>query len=428
MRVYFKGEGQPNPELVFPDPGMGGDSVTLILNLTDGVPFLPQTYIDLGYTHYEVWCVGGSGGRGGHLFSGYQFYAQRVLTAMDSTMWAINLRIASFWASRLDPPYGPYSPPNEAGLYAYVQANNPGHTAYVATFLGAYLSEMSNAGGGGGGGGGSHRHSGLLLTLPDEVEVVVGQAGIDSGVGQTDVNGVVTPIPEAMQDIWDSGNAQYELDSDAMREWQNSYPEPRDSFAPPQPGGDGGYSSFNGDMCQASGGKGGKPVKSWVSGSLVVDGAGGEGGIGNRATPGGGAAGSTADNINGQQGTWNGTIGSGGGGGRGGHMLPRIGHEGMPDYTPPRPLAGTDGGRGAYSFEDTTLYGARQPAVPFPVRNQTYDYYTGELDTDTTTMTSVAFTGGGGGGARPYGQVPYGGRAVGSNPEGVVLIRIFRIE
>jgi hypothetical protein len=37
----------------------------VVLTLKDGVPFLPQPYLDLGYTNFDVLCIGGGGGMGG---------------------------------------------------------------------------------------------------------------------------------------------------------------------------------------------------------------------------------------------------------------------------------------------------------------------------------------------------------------------------
>lgn len=121
--------------------------------------------------------------------------------------------------------------------------------------------------GGAGGGGGVHRVQGLLSALPTLTPVVVGAAGAEAS---------------------DTSSAS-----------------PGGLLA----GGDGGYSSFNGTLCRASGGKGGLPVTSGTQ--TDPGGIGGAGGIGNSATAGGGAAA-------GLDGTWDGVIGSGGGGGDGG--------------------------------------------------------------------------------------------------------------
>ena len=51
MRIGFSGYSGPLPPIV--------------LELTGDVPFVPGEYIDLGYTNYDVMCIGGAGGHGG---------------------------------------------------------------------------------------------------------------------------------------------------------------------------------------------------------------------------------------------------------------------------------------------------------------------------------------------------------------------------
>lgn len=174
--------------------------------------------------------------------------------------------------------------------------------------------------GGGGGGGGLHRVNGLLSALPDTIPVVVGVAG---ALGT-----------EHASDPAQTTN-----------------------------GGDGGYSSFNGTTCQASGGKGGKRAQS-NSLTVTTQANGGDGGWGNRTTPGGGASGGTAGTpsatgpgtvgTDGTDGTLvqdlvYGLIGQGGGGGAGG-----VGKFGSGGTTC---NAATNGGRGSYNPADLSVYG-----------------------------------------------------------------------
>lgn len=143
--------------------------------------------------------------------------------------------------------------------------------------------------GGTGGGGGFHRVQGMLAGLPSSCPVVVGAAG-------TNGTDVASGTPPATTD-----------------------------------GEDGGYSSFNGTTCRASGGKGGKRVQTnWYvypdAGQTYAD--GGEGGVGGSIVAGGGADGGLAGvphdpgpgtpGTNGGDGQLLDWIGGGGGGGAGG--------------------------------------------------------------------------------------------------------------
>lgn len=93
--------------------GFGGPLVPLFLKLPNGIPFLKAAYVAMGYTDFDVICIGGAGGRGGGAI-----------------------------------PNAPFP----AGAWQLVS-------------------------GGGGGGGGLQRVKGLLLGLPASVPVVVGAAG-----------------------------------------------------------------------------------------------------------------------------------------------------------------------------------------------------------------------------------------------------------
>lgn len=226
--------------LIQPDP--------LVIKFTDNQDLDILQYIELGYTHFDVICIGGGGGMGGGI-----------------------------------------------------------DTANTGTLVRNY--------GGAGGGGGFHRVKGLLSALPSEVAIIVGTGG-SLGTEHASNPGFCTD------------------------------------------GGNGGYSSFNGDTCRASGGKGGKKV---ASNSLTVttDADGGEGGLGDRTTAGGGAAGGIAGTptsggpgtpgTNGTDGTLLQDIGQGGGGGAGG-----VGKYGSGGTTC---NAATNGGRGSYNPGDTSVYG-----------------------------------------------------------------------
>lgn len=198
-------------------------------------------------------------------------------------------------------------------------------------------------GGGGGGGGGSHRVQGELSSLPNSVSVIVGRAGRSS----SRANMSQAPL-------------------------------------------DGGYSSFNGSLCRASGGKAG------TNPTPTVVGSGGEAGIGNRTTAGGGG--------NSQHGSWDGEIGSGGRGGAGGVLVQQ--NSGRLVMT-----QGRNGGDGSYS-------------QGMPVAG------VGGAASDPMEHTDYKFCGGSGGGATPR---PLNGlsQAFGSNApnaiaDGVVVLRLIR--
>lgn len=228
-------------------------------------------------------------------------------------------------------------------------------TANTGTLIRSY--------GGRGGGGGFHRSRGVLATLPEPCPISVGQPGADGSDHAS--NPALTTH-----------------------------------------GQDGGFSSFNDNTCQASGGEGGKRVQANADNvAPVAD--GGDGGLGNRTAAGGGGAGGVCGTpspsgpgtpgIDGKDGTLINDIGAGGGGGAGG-----VGKYG----TAVTCLSATAGGRGAYDPGDTSVYG--------PGANPSMDE-----DTDAADIVP-----GDGGGAKtaPLNSLPtvYGS----SGQPGVVVLRL----
>jgi hypothetical protein len=218
--------------------------------------FIPAVWLDLGYTNFDVICIGGGGGRGGGI-----------------------------------------------------------DTANTGTKIRNY--------GGEGGGGGYQRVQGLLSALPSFCPVVVGDAG---ALGTEHVS-----------------NATLTTDGE-----------------------DGGYSTFNDDLCQASGGKGGKRAQS-NSATALTFAHGGDGGIGNRITAGGGAAGGVCGDpedvistaTDGEDGTIIDDIGHGGGGGAGG----------IAEYHTPDGISyleATAGGWGSYLPDDVMVAGNGEDAQQDP--------------------------------------------------------------
>lgn len=291
MRVQLGGVGEPIPGLALPDPNLDDAAVPVILELVDGDIFRKADYVALGYTHYEVWCIGAHGGRGAD--GGGRGYPINPATGYSD-------------------PFYPNSEGQQTMLalswpYYYVGSVQHVHDPFIGD---------ANIFGGGGGGGGLHRVGGALADIPEEVPVVVGVAGADKGIMQAARPDPITPqiattYDEAVGDIGKQGwpyfpNGVFDL--------------PHTPFDPLEDGEDGGHSAF-GDICEASGGKGGKAAGYWVgagAGALLwISGNGGEGGAGGRTEPGGGAAGGTSE-ADAPDGTWDGTIGKGGGGGRGG--------------------------------------------------------------------------------------------------------------
>jgi len=359
MRVHFRGEGLGIPPYALPDPGEDSNVPVLVRVLQDGVPFVPDQYIAMGYDRYEVWVVGAAGGRGGapaNVDVRWQYYLEQPVT-------------------------------NPANIHYF----DPQAVVIGTTYdewTGTDIALLQR--GGGGGGGGLHVVSGLLAALPDEVPVVVGQAGADAPVGLLRPN---AESWEALPPGWGRPNV--------FRD------PPYVTFHPPQAGGNGGYSSF-GTVAQASGGKGGHPAVYHVTtpGDMwYFDGAGGEGGLGGRTAPGGGAPGSSTTTSDGADGTWDGIIGSGGGGGRGGGAYNDIqdGRIFGGDWHP-----STNGGQGAFSYLDPSILGTRGLRAADPTGN------------GKVTMAGV------GGGVRANRNLPVGSYAPGYSPNGAVLIRLSR--
>jgi hypothetical protein len=63
-RLELGGYEGPIPNIALPDPNLSADLPIQSLVLEDGVPFEKTDWVALGYTHYEVWCIGAAGGQG----------------------------------------------------------------------------------------------------------------------------------------------------------------------------------------------------------------------------------------------------------------------------------------------------------------------------------------------------------------------------
>ena len=359
MRVELGGQAEPRSEFALFAPGSTDSADSLVLVMEDGEVFAPADYISLGYTNFEAWCIGAAGGQGGGL-------------------------------------------------------------AVAGISLGVWH-------GGGGGGGGLHRVGGELSDLDAAVLVSVGVAGANG----SDHNGVHPYLAELNGD-------------GSIKDPLNLYANP--GHVPAQAGEDGAPSSF-GDVCHASGGKGGGPIEDlfdWMAydnthvsnyGLLQPNlrrqrrgGQGGAGGVGGQVLiegalifpdAGYGADGAESAYIGGtghrwsyenaDQGTWDGSIGEGGGGGVGG-VYGDPAYFGLSSgylWHPTGLLVAAKGGRGSFSYADTSVNGPGQGAYFGP---------------------HGGYVAGTGGGAKVVQTYKFGSNAPGFNPNGLVLLRLTKVD
>lgn len=412
--IHLAGLGDPIPGIALGDPNVDPNLAPLLLVLADGASFNKADYTGFGYTHYEAWCVGAAGGRGGGpgqvVIPETWSEAPAPSSEWTAHMNALRAQYAAlgenidyypYFTTVFYPPGSPpvYPPEAQPGLdnhslgYAgdnmwaisiamAEEKNNPTHVLPYVTRHTPILNAIASIAGGAGGGGGLHVVTGALADLPASVPVTVGQAGADGAVGQDQSSGVYNvPIPAVT--------------------WSERYDGVAGPhFSPPAAGADGGASSF-GTIAKASGGKGGSPAISWPGGVKTFAPSGGAGGLGNRTLAGGGAAGSSAAGTSGADGGWDGSIGAGGGGGRGGKAT--AAEPGPNDES-------TNGGQGSFSFADTSVFG----------------------DKDVRTFWAAGGSGGlvipgGGGGAKLPGNRKAGSKAVSYSPNGLVLLRLVRV-
>lgn len=438
-QIKLGGYGDPIPTMALPE--MDDDAPFTVLIFTDDANFGAAYYRSLGFTHYETWCVGAVGGRGGDGTNSYSLPYERTRSPVPSDIWALHLeylRVMDFFTSgEWDHiyHYGPSTELPNNGMITIVQHEefyNPEHLIWFYTYKNAILIPEIEGMGGGGGGGGLRKGFGELVDLPDLVPVVVGKAGVDAGYAQTIQLGSFTPemppvsYPNVASEPESTEKRLHEL-SNFFHTYQRSYPGTHTTFTGnPVKGEDGGASSF-GDVTQASGGKGGEPGMVWDGSKFIPKGHGGAGGVGGQLTAGGGAAGSISQTADGANGIWfyETGIGQGGGGGKGG--LPTTPATNIPFYRPPVPNPATAGGQGSYSFADTSVYGQRQYRQPWTYIKPVQDLATGTWTYVPTTDTGYMVTPGSGGGARPTPNLKFGSRAEGFSPNGVVMLRLAKV-
>lgn len=472
MRAFLGGRGLPRDEFALGGAGGNADSNTpVVLLLGDGEVFTPEDYISLGFTNFDAWCVGASGGRGGDAADIVKWRVTKTQEVMTGGVWADYVASAvaqdawrpgylyTLYLLPSDTPpssydhrdldyydsYGNHITPGPGSPIRYwltpaqyAEWQNPTHMGTVTHWQEPILYKTPFIGGGGGGGG-LHVVSGLLGDLPSSVIAEVGQQGSDGVAGQAfqaapwDASYYWQP--------WTSGVGFYSreglrLDGGMNEErwnWANRWPNGRPLMDPPAEGSPGGASSF-GDICQASGGKGGKPAIQWAGATRQQYAHGGAGGAGGQVTPGGGADGSISSGP-GKDGTWNGDIGKGGGGGRGGVEMHEIFSMSSGYVTVPF-IPATEGGRGSLNFADTSVWGARGPLGTYLRALRTFLYTDTEgprgnllnLPPAVDTLIPKPVNPGSGGGARIPGGRKYGSRAAGYSHDGAVLLRLFKLD
>lgn len=420
-RFEFGGHGDPIP---LPEDGLeaggadGTNRLPLIYNLPDGTIFRQADYSTFGYTHYEVCVIGAAGGAGGaaspatsnvsarggsgggggggglHLVSG------RLDELPDEVLVGVGKSGGKGINSNGQPWYRPvtWTTPDHdfVGEYLaifwedvlpnrlpYAQAGAP-KAPYVR--LGPYPNGSYSP----------YVYLPMFERLPQHTEVRVSGQHVDYFIQTT-------------------------FDTD---------------------GEDGEASTF-GEIAMASGGKGGKKAPQYMEtqtkpGYIGPGGNGGDGGIGGSIVAGGGGVGANShlagmnlgsnlplyNLVEAENGAWDGHIGEGGGGGRGSSTQPDAAygaHLGGGAYTQTNYFQSIDerasnGGRGSFSFADTSRYGPGAEG---------------------------GSVGGGGGGATTQRRVPgsiFGGawtegpfsslegKIPGQSSEGVVVIKLIQID
>lgn len=509
-RITLDGEGEPIPTEALPS-ALINETFPVLLTFTEDTTFNVEEYIALGFTHFEVWCVGAAGGRGGDAGTKFDWVEDPWTTkSVPSDIWAEYKNFGNL--ENVDPDIIQYADPTFSGdvpteygqtvtqHYSnwgqVIEHANPSHWVRQFNLIEPFIREpeVPLGLGGGGGGGGFHISSGVLADLPSSVPITVGQAGGDAGYGQVKV------YPTLVTDgsVWRRDRPKFTPTELAAAsgvgllkmqyynyfiDYLTSYPEPKE-FPNPQPGEDGGASTFADTLCCASGGKGGEPGSvfedigpTWVNGVrdfFEISGHGGQGGAGDRTAAGGGASGSISPGSAGSDGTWDGEIGEGGGGGCAGRPGAIVSIGG--GRTEQTYVLASSGGRGSFSSGAPAVHGEKHTRSEWirktrsfrtgaPLRESPGDVWLTEARlgpnyyipaqerswlypnapgynlawvpsngqpsgtyNETLVPTGKLLIPGGGGGARPFPTVKAGSRASGYSPNGVVLVRVSKIE
>jgi len=258
MRIFLAGHGEAVPLEAMPD---ASDENAMTLVLPDGYIFNKADFIALGFTHYEVMCVGAAGGRGGKSNFSYSGY---------NSTWEVFSMGGAGGGGGLEVVSGPLS---ELPDTCAVEVGVPGTDGADGVYsYGAY--------GGSDGAGALDRGDpgtdGGPSTFGDDICQASGGKG--GGAPPANNNKAASSGNNAMREVWDGTT------------WVSEA----------RAGGDGGQGGKGGQTAAGGGAEGGKSVAGGYSPF-----------IGNHDN--------TAQTLSDpENGSWDGDIGEGGGGGRGG--------------------------------------------------------------------------------------------------------------
>lgn len=297
-RVQLSGEGFPIPAEALPDANTGGDIPPTTLLLPPG-DFLKAEMMALGYTHYEVTCIGAVGGMGGRIkFSGSWSYGggggggglHRVDGLLADLPDICPVIVGEAGAAGREgndaPVYRPRINPATGLLYVpHIWDPNP---AYIPPLVGSD--------------GGASSFNGALCRASG------GKGGAPTPVAY--INGDYTPTP---------GEAN---------------PDPLILYYPRLPGGNGGEGGMGDSDVAGGGGMGAFSDYVYQDMPSHYD---------------------HAVLTIAEDGLWDSIVGYGGGGGRGGTFFqvsePLV-EQVLEDAS--------SGGQGSFSYTDTSVYGPRQ--------------------------------------------------------------------
>lgn len=373
MRVHLNGKGEPIPIVALPDPNLDETLPPQTFIFSENGNFIKTDYVGLGYTHFEVVCIGASGGRGG----ASQALSGGVLRT-----------------------YGGGG--GGGGLHRVV--------GLLADIPDVCPVVVGQAGADGQDGNGFD----LVLTHvnPDPPYAWTPDPGF---IGPTDGadGGVSSFNGSTCRASGGKGGkktrnyvrwVEFQFPGTNTRTYEISY------FIPGGNGGQGG----KGDQSTAGGGADGASNR-WkfiVNEGMVTERIAYEGGeMVQTSTPpdlwhgpiNEGVVFGGADMTPAEDGVWDGVIGEGGGGGIGGtHVPPEV-------PVPAKTILASSGGQGSFSFADTSVSGSR-----------------GNRSSDPTYGRAIVA--GFGGGARASSLLKYGSRASGFDPNGLVFLRLTKID
>ncbi len=429
MRIELGSEGQPIPLEALPDTsGQPIPALTLVLAPGD---FVPEDYIEQGFTHYQVFCVGAAGGKGGALlggtgYEGPQNYKggaggggglHRVSGALEDLPATVPVTVGQVGATGVDNP----------GQPKWSIISDYGSTSFPSERLAIV-------------------DTGARPLVQNGITYINADGSYVSPYTKVDYMG--NPIPS------DYTAAHNTWEGDGYIPGYSYIVRLNPAWVPSTDGSDGGYSAF-GTICKASGGKGGKRAPLFSTGIFVgirdergypffeeadylhrafdgqrhPGGDGGQGGQGNSIIAGGGGQGGSsilkfnligtpgagdyigADAIPPQDGVWGpeSGIGTGGGGGRGGSYVPG---PWTPSYGGYYYMGegvvepAQSGGQGSFNYGDPSVYGIRQ--------NYGYEF-------------NRQLIPGSGGGAKVNSLLLYGSHAPGYSPNGLVFIKLVKL-